>query len=242
MCVMKVRSDPAPYRWRRRRSPRADSDCCCVSTADRLALNAGRPQPHRPRGVARSGSAAPAVWVSPNDRSRVVRREENAVAKDHGSSVKNDKQYEGLREKGMSQERAAKIANTPSASSKGGKNSHSGARARAARAAGPAAAATASRSRRPAARVARRATESERRWLGRWPSTHRAVITPVYAAVRRSGRRAASLTCISTSPPAVPIGRGFGPTSAGFPAVAKPHTGCDAQRSRIRRSRSNSGR
>ena len=46
--------------------------------------------------------------------------------KDHGSSVKNDKQYEGLRDKGMSKERAAKIANTPNASSKGGKNSHSG--------------------------------------------------------------------------------------------------------------------
>jgi len=48
------------------------------------------------------------------------------VAKDHGPSVKNDKQYEGLREKGMSKERAAKIANTPGASSKGGRNSHSG--------------------------------------------------------------------------------------------------------------------
>ena len=45
------------------------------------------------------------------------------MAKDHGSSVKDDKQYEGLRKKGMSKERAAKIANTPNASSKGGKNS-----------------------------------------------------------------------------------------------------------------------
>ena len=45
------------------------------------------------------------------------------MAKDHGPSVKNDKQYEGLRKKGMSKERAAKIANTPGASKKGGKNS-----------------------------------------------------------------------------------------------------------------------
>jgi hypothetical protein len=45
------------------------------------------------------------------------------MAKDHGSSVKNDKQYEGLRKKGMSKERAAKIANTPNASKKGGKKS-----------------------------------------------------------------------------------------------------------------------
>ena len=35
------------------------------------------------------------------------------MAKDHGSSVKDDKQYEGLRKKGMSKARAAKIANTP---------------------------------------------------------------------------------------------------------------------------------
>jgi hypothetical protein len=48
------------------------------------------------------------------------------MAKDHGSSVKNDKQYEGLREKGMSKGRAAAIANTPDASKKGGKNSGSG--------------------------------------------------------------------------------------------------------------------
>ncbi|MFL5825497.1 MAG: hypothetical protein ACJ76V_03130 [Thermoleophilaceae bacterium] len=47
------------------------------------------------------------------------------MAKDHGPSVKNDKQYEGLRKKGMSKERAAKIANTPNASKKGGKKSGS---------------------------------------------------------------------------------------------------------------------
>jgi hypothetical protein len=47
------------------------------------------------------------------------------MAKDHGPSVKNDKQYEALKDKGMSKERAAKIANTPDASSKGGKSSGS---------------------------------------------------------------------------------------------------------------------
>jgi hypothetical protein len=40
-------------------------------------------------------------------------------------SVKNEKQYEKLKEKGMSKERAAKIANSPGASSRGGKKSHS---------------------------------------------------------------------------------------------------------------------
>ena len=38
------------------------------------------------------------------------------MAKDHGPSVKNDKQYEGLRKKGMSKSRAAAIANSPGAS------------------------------------------------------------------------------------------------------------------------------
>jgi hypothetical protein len=47
------------------------------------------------------------------------------MAKDHGSSVKDDKQYKGLRNKGMSKSRAAAIANTPDASSKGGKGSGS---------------------------------------------------------------------------------------------------------------------
>jgi hypothetical protein len=53
------------------------------------------------------------------------------MAKDHGSSVKDDKQYEGLRKKGMSKERAAKIANTPGASKRGGKSSGSGTRRKA---------------------------------------------------------------------------------------------------------------
>ncbi len=35
------------------------------------------------------------------------------MAKGHGSSVKDDKQYEGLRKKGMSTSRAARIANSP---------------------------------------------------------------------------------------------------------------------------------
>jgi len=42
------------------------------------------------------------------------------------ASVKDEKQYEALKEKGMSKERAAKIANSPGASSRGGKKSGSG--------------------------------------------------------------------------------------------------------------------
>ena len=40
--------------------------------------------------------------------------------------VKNEKQYEALKDKGMSKERAAKIANSPDASRHGGERSHSG--------------------------------------------------------------------------------------------------------------------
>jgi hypothetical protein len=43
-------------------------------------------------------------------------------------SVKNERQYERLKEKGMSKERAARIANSPGASSRGGKKSGSGRR------------------------------------------------------------------------------------------------------------------
>ncbi len=47
---------------------------------------------------------------------------------DKRPSVKNEKQYEALKRKGMSKERAARIANSPGASSRGGKKSGSGGR------------------------------------------------------------------------------------------------------------------
>ena len=52
-----------------------------------------------------------------------------AMAKNHGSTVKDDRQYEALRDDGMSKEKAARIANANasgsgnSASKKGGKAS-----------------------------------------------------------------------------------------------------------------------
>jgi hypothetical protein len=59
------------------------------------------------------------------------------MAKDHGPTIKNDEQYEGLRKKGMSKSRAAAIANTPDASSKGGKRSHSGRKSQSGKSSGP---------------------------------------------------------------------------------------------------------
>ena len=46
------------------------------------------------------------------------------------ANVKNEKQYEALRDKGMSKSRAARIANSPDASKHGGEKSGSGGDAR----------------------------------------------------------------------------------------------------------------
>jgi hypothetical protein len=42
------------------------------------------------------------------------------------ASIKDKDKYEALKDKGMSKERAARIANSPSASRHGGEKSHSG--------------------------------------------------------------------------------------------------------------------
>jgi hypothetical protein len=42
------------------------------------------------------------------------------------ANVKNEKQYERLKEKGMSKQRAARIANSPNASKHGGQQSGNG--------------------------------------------------------------------------------------------------------------------
>jgi hypothetical protein len=55
----------------------------------------------------------------------VTRREERTVPS-KSANVKNEKQYEALKDKGMSKERAARIANSPGASARGGKASGSG--------------------------------------------------------------------------------------------------------------------
>ena len=48
------------------------------------------------------------------------------MAKDHGSSVKDDEQYEALRREGASKEKAARIANAGDRSSTGKKGGNSG--------------------------------------------------------------------------------------------------------------------
>lgn len=47
------------------------------------------------------------------------------MAKNHGNQIKDDSQYEKLRDKGMSKEKAARIANSPKKETgrKGGKAS-----------------------------------------------------------------------------------------------------------------------
>jgi hypothetical protein len=56
-------------------------------------------------------------------RDRKFKKEEGMP--DKRPSVKNEKQYEALKDKGMSKERAARIANSPGASKRGGQKSHS---------------------------------------------------------------------------------------------------------------------
>ena len=56
------------------------------------------------------------------------------MAKDHGPTIKDDKQYEALRDKGMSKSRAAAIANAPDASKHGGESQGS---SRSAKSSGP---------------------------------------------------------------------------------------------------------
>jgi hypothetical protein len=46
------------------------------------------------------------------------------MAKDHGSQIKDDEQYEALRREGASKEKAARIANAGSRSETGSKGGH----------------------------------------------------------------------------------------------------------------------
>jgi hypothetical protein len=61
---------------------------------------------------------APGGYSAFHRKARVQEVEEMAV--------KNEKQYEALKDKGMSKERAARIANSPGASKRGGESSGSG--------------------------------------------------------------------------------------------------------------------
>lgn len=45
------------------------------------------------------------------------------MTKNHGKQIKDDAKYEALRRQGASKEKAARIANSPNASKKGGKSS-----------------------------------------------------------------------------------------------------------------------
>jgi hypothetical protein len=84
---------------------------------------------NRRAGNARKRNCSDANVDSPTDQCRWPSNRvlpgktigDDKVAKDHGPSVKHDKQYEGLRKQGMSKTRAAKVTNSPGSSSRGGK-------------------------------------------------------------------------------------------------------------------------
>ena len=83
----------------------------------------------RPREYSRDLRVVGAIvsqWSVREKRSDESRDRGGTKMAGKSAHVKNEKQYEALKDKGMSKERAAKIANSPDASSKGGKKSHSG--------------------------------------------------------------------------------------------------------------------
>src|SRR5436190_9434044 len=106
------RSSRALVRKRRGLRPASIAEPC---TRGRLPQS--RPTPVAP--------ASPPVRLG-RPTASIAKPGGGVMAKDHGSSVKNDKQYEGLRKKGMSKGRAAAISNSPGSSSRGGKSSGSG--------------------------------------------------------------------------------------------------------------------
>src|SRR5204862_5153692 len=67
-------------------------------------------------------------WFVPSEQGKTAgtkRRPKEQPMPNKRASVKNEKQYEALKDKGMSKERAARISNSSGASSRGGKSSGS---------------------------------------------------------------------------------------------------------------------
>jgi hypothetical protein len=58
----------------------------------------------------------PRIWI--DGGCRATEQEVTFMAKDHGPSIKDDEQYEALRDDGMSKEKAARIANASASSSR----------------------------------------------------------------------------------------------------------------------------
>jgi hypothetical protein len=65
-------------------------------------------------------------WVAGSGEWGIADLAEGVQMPSKSANVKNEKQYEKLKDKGMSKSRAARIANSPGASSRGGKKSGSG--------------------------------------------------------------------------------------------------------------------
>jgi hypothetical protein len=66
----------------------------------------------------------PSSTGTTGDQAKSLEEEDAMPSK--SANVKNEKQYEALKDKGMSKERAARIANSPDASKHGGEKSGSG--------------------------------------------------------------------------------------------------------------------
>ena len=133
--VVRVLADQVDAAGRAEQASRAQRAAARTISAGGVAASQGKASGKRSASMRRAYCEA----VTQPCRNRLlglasgVSGEENACTRAKGgvmpgkrASVKDEKQYEALKDKGMSKERAAKIANSPRASSRGGKRSGSG--------------------------------------------------------------------------------------------------------------------
>src|SRR4051812_14738111 len=106
-------------------TPRPRGTDSTASVWFRLAMNRRTP----PRGPTFRSSRTPLIRHSPprsGYETRVKAVEGGPWMPSKSANVKNEKQYEALKDKGMSKERAAKIANSKDSSKHGGQQSGKG--------------------------------------------------------------------------------------------------------------------
>ena len=120
-----MRRDDAPRRAGRRRCRNGQRRFARQGLVQQRAAHGERCSQdanRAPSGPAPSRTPGFALSIAGHGRPRPRRYEMPTKS----ANVKNKKQYEALKDKGMSKERAAKIANSPKASKHGGEKSHSG--------------------------------------------------------------------------------------------------------------------
>ena len=105
------------------RAHRRTRACRCLSLRELGGCPRQGPRsPPAKRAPARSRSPANSRFRNPKPGTISRETTEEASMPGKKANVQNEKQYEALKDKGMSKERAARIANSPGASSRGGRS------------------------------------------------------------------------------------------------------------------------